>query len=45
MRLFTAIELPPQVLLLLERLLSALRPEAQISWSPLDNLANSLKSN
>ena len=38
MRLFTAIELPPHVLLLLERLLSALRPEAQIHWSPLDNL-------
>lgn len=38
MRLFTAIELPPHLLLLLERLLSALRPEAQISWSPLDNL-------
>jgi len=38
MRLFTAIELPPHVLLLLERLLSALRAEAQIHWSPLDNL-------
>ncbi len=38
MRLFTAIELSPHVLLRLERLLSALRPEAQINWSPLDNL-------
>src|SRR3954467_6075479 len=38
MRLFTAIELPQHLLLRLERLLSALRPEAQINWSPLDNL-------
>lgn len=38
MRLFTAIELPSPILLRLERLLSALRPEAQINWSPLDNL-------
>jgi RNA 2',3'-cyclic 3'-phosphodiesterase len=38
MRLFTAILLPPETLLRLERLLSALRPEALISWSPLDNL-------
>jgi 2'-5' RNA ligase len=38
MRLFTAIELPPDMLLRLERLLSALRPEALIKWSPLDNL-------
>jgi RNA 2',3'-cyclic 3'-phosphodiesterase len=38
MRLFTAIELPPHLLLRLERLLSALRAEAQINWSPLDNL-------
>ncbi len=38
MRLFTAIELPAPLLLRLERLLSALRPEAQINWSPLDNL-------
>ncbi|MFL6448599.1 MAG: RNA 2',3'-cyclic phosphodiesterase [Bryobacteraceae bacterium] len=38
MRLFTAIELPPPLLIRLERLLSALRPEAQINWSPLDNL-------
>jgi 2'-5' RNA ligase len=38
MRLFTAILLPPDMLLRLERLLSTLRPEALIKWSPLDNL-------
>jgi 2'-5' RNA ligase len=38
MRLFTAIDLPPETRLRLERLLSALRPEALIKWSPLDNL-------
>ncbi len=38
MRLFTAIELEPNILLRLERLLAALRPEAVIYWSPLDNL-------
>ncbi len=38
MRLFTAIDLPSDILLRLERLLSALRPEALIKWSPLDNL-------
>lgn len=38
MRLFTAIDLPADILLRLERLLSALRPEALINWSPLDNL-------
>src|ERR1700761_1570775 len=38
MRLFTAIELPQEILLRLERLLSVLRPEALIKWSPLDNL-------
>jgi len=38
MRLFTAIDLPSTVLLRLERLLIALRPEAFIKWSPLDNL-------
>jgi RNA 2',3'-cyclic 3'-phosphodiesterase len=38
MRLFTAIDLPTGVRLRLERLLSALRPEAPIKWSPLDNL-------
>ncbi|MDQ2712954.1 MAG: RNA 2',3'-cyclic phosphodiesterase [Acidobacteriota bacterium] len=38
MRLFLAIDLPHQVLFRLDRLLSALRPEALITWSPLDNL-------
>lgn len=38
MRLFTAIDLPTDVLLRLERLIAALRPEALINWSPLDNL-------
>ena|ERR1700685_1051834 len=38
MRLFTAIDLPNDILLRLERLLSALRSEALINWSPLDNL-------
>jgi len=38
MRLFTAIYLTPEILLRLERLLSALRAEALIKWSPLDNL-------
>lgn len=38
MRLFTAIEVPPDVLLRLERLVAVLRPEALIKWSPLDNL-------
>jgi 2'-5' RNA ligase len=38
MRLFTAIDLPAEMLLRLERLLSTLRPEALIKWSPLDNL-------
>lgn len=38
MRLFTAIDLPNDLLLRLERLTSALRSEALINWSPLDNL-------
>jgi RNA 2',3'-cyclic 3'-phosphodiesterase len=38
MRLFTAIDLPQEILLRLERLVTALRPEALIKWSPLDNL-------
>lgn len=38
MRLFTAIDLPDEILLRLERLISALRAEALINWSPLDNL-------
>ena len=37
MRLFTAIDLAPELLLRLERLQSSLRPEAFIKWSPLDN--------
>ena len=38
MRLFTAIDLPDEPLLRLERLTMALRREALIHWSPLDNL-------
>jgi RNA 2',3'-cyclic 3'-phosphodiesterase len=38
MRLFTAIDLPAELTWKLERLLSLLRPEALIKWSPLDNL-------
>ena len=38
MRLFLAIDLPQEVLFRLDRLISALRPEAFIKWSPLDNL-------
>lgn len=38
MRLFTAIELPPDMLLRLDRLICAVRPDAMINWSPLDNL-------
>jgi RNA 2',3'-cyclic 3'-phosphodiesterase len=43
MRLFTAIDLPPELTWKLERLLSLLRPEALIKWSPLDNLHVTLK--
>ena len=43
MRLFTAIDLPSDILYRLERLLSALRPEAAIKWSPLDNLHITIK--
>ena len=43
MRLFTAIDLHPDVLLRLERLLSAWRPEALIKWTPLDNLHVTIK--
>lgn len=43
MRLFTAIDLPDDVLRRLDRLLSMLRPEALIKWSPLDNLHVTLK--
>jgi 2'-5' RNA ligase len=38
MRLFTAIDLPKEILLRLERLMVELRTEAPIRWSPLDNL-------
>ena len=38
MRLFTAIDLPEDILRRMDRLLSSLRPEALIKWSPLDNL-------
>lgn len=37
MRLFTAIDITPEILLRLERLQSSLRPEAFVKWSPLDN--------
>jgi RNA 2',3'-cyclic 3'-phosphodiesterase len=43
MRLFTAIDLPSDVLIRLERLTAALRPEAFINWSPLDNLHLTIK--
>jgi 2'-5' RNA ligase len=43
MRLFTAIDLCPDVLLRLDRLLVALRPEAKIHWSPIDNLHITIK--
>src|SRR5208282_1234732 len=38
MRLFTAIDFPNDMLLRLDRLLTVLRPEALLKWSPLDNL-------
>lgn len=38
MRLFTAIDLPSDVLVRLERLISAFRSEALIKWTPVDNL-------
>jgi 2'-5' RNA ligase len=37
-RLFTAIDLSPEVIASLERLLSELRPTARISWIPVANL-------
>jgi len=43
MRLFTAIDLPPHVLLPLQRLLMELRPKALINWSPPENLHVTLK--
>lgn len=43
MRLFTAIDLPSEILQRLERLVSALRPQALIKWTPLDNLHITIK--
>lgn len=38
MRLFTAIDLSDDIRTRLERLISKLRPEALLKWSPIDNL-------
>jgi 2'-5' RNA ligase len=38
MRLFTAIDLPPQVRTNLGRLVDLLRPTAKVAWSPVNNL-------
>lgn len=38
MRLFTAIDLPPEIRASLSKLLDRLRPAAKISWSPVDNM-------
>lgn len=38
MRLFTGIELPPEIITNLEGLLRRLKPSAQINWSPPRNL-------
>jgi 2'-5' RNA ligase len=38
MRLFTAVDLPDEMRLRLDRLLAVLRGEALVKWSPLDNL-------
>jgi 2'-5' RNA ligase len=38
MRLFVAIDLPPDVIANLESLLARLKPAARISWSPIENL-------
>jgi len=38
MRLFTALDLPPEVVARLEDLLARLRPTARIAWSPPANL-------
>ena len=43
MRLFTAIDPSAEVLLRLERLMTAIRTEALIKWSPLDNLHITIK--
>jgi RNA 2',3'-cyclic 3'-phosphodiesterase len=37
MRLFTALHIPVEILIRLERLVAVLRPEALIKWNPLDN--------
>ncbi len=38
MRLFTALDLPPDTLAALGKLLATLQPEAQLKWSPIENL-------
>lgn len=38
MRLFTAIDLPSDIIAILESLLTRLKPAARISWSPIENL-------
>jgi 2'-5' RNA ligase len=38
MRLFVAIDLPPEVIANLESLLTRLKPTAHINWSPIENL-------
>lgn len=43
MRLFTAIDLPDEMIWKLDRLLSALRSEALIKWSPIDNIHITVK--
>jgi 2'-5' RNA ligase len=43
MRLFTAIDLPEDVLRRMGRLLNSLRSEALVKWSPLDNLHITVK--
>lgn len=43
MRLFTAIDPSAEVLARLERMISVLRPEALVKWSPVDNLHVTIK--
>jgi RNA 2',3'-cyclic 3'-phosphodiesterase len=43
MRLFTAIDLPEDILRRMDRLLNSLRSEAFVKWSPLDNLHITVK--
>jgi 2'-5' RNA ligase len=38
MRLFTAVDLPPDLVARLERLIEQLRPAARVKWSPPENL-------